>query len=445
MISIIIPVFNAYKFSSKCIDSIIKNTSLKYEIIVVDNGSTDQTCKEFSNNNRVNYIKNSENLGFSKAVNIGIKNSKGKFCVILNNDTLVSYNWLNKLKKCYENSENPGIISPVSNNAGIYQSVEKNTKDNEYKDISLKIFKEFKYETQISKALSGFCMFFKKSLIDEIGYFDENFEIGNFEDNDICIRCKNAGYNLYIAKGIFIFHYGQKTFLENSINYNKCFNENKLIFEKKWSGYYFADRKELLTLIDNVPKKVLDIGCATGVFGKLLKDKYNCCVTGIEINKRICKIAENNIDKVICCNVETNFPEIKDKFDIIILADILEHLKNPENLLNNIKNLLNSNGYIIISVPNVSHYSVVMNLLWGNWDYTSSGILDKTHLRFFTFNSIKRMLKENGFKIGSFNCIRNHINPELKNIFKYLEKQKIVGPAFTNEAEIFQYLLKVYS
>jgi len=138
-------------------------------------------------------------------------------------------------------------------------------------------------------------------------------------------------------------------------------------------------------------KRVLDVGCSTGRIAEKIKREKSCYVVGIELNPEMAKVAEGRCNEVIVANIELleplNFPE--GYFDILLFADVLEHCKNPLEILENYKKYLSDVGYILVSVPNVANWEVLINLLRGRFDYRGGTILDNGHLRFFTLNSIK--------------------------------------------------------
>lgn len=149
-------------------------------------------------------------------------------------------------------------------------------------------------------------------------------------------------------------------------------------------------------------KMVLDVGCATGYIGKRLKKK-GCALVGIEIDKECAKIAEGAYSDIIIADVEKldviSYPE--HFFDVIVFADILEHLKNPDATLIKFKKYLKNDGAIIVSLPNIARIEIRLKLLLGKFDYEEIGILDRTHLRFFTLKTAKHLLEKNGYKIIS--------------------------------------------
>lgn len=143
--------------------------------------------------------------------------------------------------------------------------------------------------------------------------------------------------------------------------------------------------------------KVLDIGCASGYMGEYLSKEKNCDVFGIEPNFKSFEIAKDKGYKIILNkNIEEALKgeELKnEKFDYIILADVLEHVVSPEKVLDGIKRFLKDDGRIIISLPNVAHYSVRLSLFFGKFDMKETGVMDKTHLHFYTLKSAKKLLE----------------------------------------------------
>ncbi|ADZ08973.1 Methyltransferase type 11 [Methanobacterium lacus] len=158
-------------------------------------------------------------------------------------------------------------------------------------------------------------------------------------------------------------------------------------------------------------KKVLDVGCSEGILTKKMKQN-NCDVTGIELDEEASKIAEEFCNELIIGDVE--FIQLDTKyekyFDIILFADILEHLKEPSEVLTRFKKYLNDEGIIIISVPNIANWRKRIQLLFGKFDYQEYGILDNTHIKFFTEKSIKEIIDDAGYKIVKFDLTVGDLN-----------------------------------
>jgi 2-polyprenyl-3-methyl-5-hydroxy-6-metoxy-1,4-benzoquinol methylase len=155
---------------------------------------------------------------------------------------------------------------------------------------------------------------------------------------------------------------------------------------------------------------VLDVGCATGYLGKeIMKEVKGIDVFGVEVDCETAREAKKFYSEVIIKDLNSigrgSVGEINEifrgrRFDLIIFADVLEHLINPSLVLAYfVNNYLKKGGKIIISLPNVAHLSIRLNLLLGRFEYTQMGILDKTHLRLYTLASAKKMIKESGLVV----------------------------------------------
>ena len=171
-----------------------------------------------------------------------------------------------------------------------------------------------------------------------------------------------------------------------------------------FNASYIGLRNDLLRFIPFNAKKVLDVGCSTGQLGLDIKQLTNAEVIGIELSKEMAEVAAQRIDKVIVGDIEKIEckEKLKDsKFDIIILADVLEHLKDPWLVLKTIKDYLEPQGQIIASIPNIRHINTIFNLVFkGYWPYRERGIHDKTHLRFFTKKNILELFENAGLNIN---------------------------------------------
>lgn len=146
--------------------------------------------------------------------------------------------------------------------------------------------------------------------------------------------------------------------------------------------------------------KVLDVGCATGYFAQKLKEK-DCKVWGIEMDKKAAILAKPYCEEVIVEDIEKieKLPKPRNFYDYILFLDVLEHLKYPDKIIQLLKPYLKKDGKIIISVPNIAHISIRLRLLLGSFDYERVGIMDETHLRFFTKKTLQEFIKQAGLKL----------------------------------------------
>ena len=164
--------------------------------------------------------------------------------------------------------------------------------------------------------------------------------------------------------------------------------------------YYKSARADILLLVPKEARRVLDVGCGAGQLGQALKEQGVKEVVGIELDQEAAHIAATVLDQVICGPVESVvLEELGPPYDCIIFGDILEHLVDPWATLRRFATLLTPDGRIVASLPNVAHWSVVAGLLRGRWEYQDRGLLDRTHLRFFTRRSIAALFAQVGLVI----------------------------------------------
>ena len=141
--------------------------------------------------------------------------------------------------------------------------------------------------------------------------------------------------------------------------------------------------------------KILDIGCSKGFIGKALSKKHD--FYGIEARKEDIKDAKKYYKEVKIINIDYKKPHYPNNFfDVIIMADVIEHLKSPLGTILYFKKFLKNNGLIILSVPNIANVYVRLKLLFGYFEYEDRGILDRTHLKFFTLKSFRAIVRNAG-------------------------------------------------
>ncbi len=251
-IDIIVPIYNAYEFTEECIKSLIKCTDLtKHTVVLINDKSPDEKVlpmlykyRDENKDKNIVVLENEKNLGFVGTVNKGMQYSENDV-ILLNSDTEVTSNWIEKIQKCAYSNQYIATVTPLTNN-GTICSVPNFGIDNELpKNMTLE-----EYATMIEKSSknrypelttgNGFCMFIKRDVITEIGLFDDKtFEKGYGEENDFCYRALDHGYNNVLCDNTFIYHKGTQSFKKENMTASRAalIDEHMRLLRKKHPIY----------------------------------------------------------------------------------------------------------------------------------------------------------------------------------------------------------------
>lgn len=240
--SIIILTHDQLEYTRQCLRSVERHTFQPYELILVENGSTDGTLaflKDYASARKyVRLLIQEENLGFAEGNNRGLAVATGDQFLLLNNDVVVTPDWLERLRSCSMGGEAMGVVGPKSNWVSGPQAVPEFRYDpHTLKNLDLfaREFtrRHFGRATRFWRVV-GFCMLIKRGVVERIGGFDRRYGLGNFEDDDFSLRAALAGFESWIAEDCFIHHFGHRTFLGAGIDYRASLLKNWEIFKRRW-------------------------------------------------------------------------------------------------------------------------------------------------------------------------------------------------------------------
>jgi len=244
-VEIIICIHNAYNDVKLCLESVIKYSSPPYSLILIDDGSEDPTrnfVKDFAQIHNAISIRNDSARGYTFAANQGLKASSAPYVILLNSDTIVTYEWLDRIIECAESDKKIGLVGPLSNTAS-WQSVPDIEMNGDWANnalpegISVHQMSRFiaKYSSRTYPRLpfiNGFCLFIKRDVIRDIGFFDEeNFGEGYGEENDYCIRARNAGWEFAVADDVYIYHAQSRSYSDEKRK-QLCERSDRRLHEK---------------------------------------------------------------------------------------------------------------------------------------------------------------------------------------------------------------------
>jgi GT2 family glycosyltransferase len=239
LISIVILTRNQLPLTQACLESIRRYTREPYELILVDNGSTDGTLDYLRSQPDVILIENGENKGFAKGCNQGFERSGGDYIMFLNNDTVVTENWMTNLLRALDSDPRIGMVGPVTNYSSGHQQITVTYSSlDDLDDFARQQREIYAGIYTVVRRLVGFCLLTRRSVLEEVGLFDEVYGLGNYEDDDLSLRMLRSGYGMMVAQDSFIHHVGHATThheLPDS-NLAQLLERNRQVATAKWGG-----------------------------------------------------------------------------------------------------------------------------------------------------------------------------------------------------------------
>ena len=427
-IKVIMVANNQYSEVRKTLDSINKYSRIKHkEILIIDNGSEDELRHWLKEQDNYPYVICNEILeGYgSILVKVIEQFDLDNEILLIKPGILILSNTIELLSKTLRNSKDVVSVSALTDK----KKIEENAEDILYRIMDIRY--------DISLVSSKFLKELDQETLKELK----------------CPKNVQRYLSFYSIKKDYIYYEIQKKLFEGSLSKD---NENryKEVFEEEqelgilkdiFGLNYFnmCPNSLLIEMIkrDRLDKiSVLEIGCDCGANLLEIKNQYpNAEVYGLEISKESVEIAKH-IANVVEGNIEDKNIGFGNKnFDYIIFGDVLEHLRDPESTIRYCKERLKKDGKILACVPNLMHYSIMKDLLNGNFAYTDQGLLDRTHIHLFTYNEIVKLFMNAGYKIEDILYIRkeNGISTGDKEFVSTLLN-------LSNEVQEFMYLAYQY-
>lgn len=430
--SIVILSYNNRQLTQQCIESIRETTpESAREIVIVDNNSQDDSVAYLRQQDDIVLVENDFNAGFPGGCNIGIKASKKENDIfLLNNDTILCANSLYTLRMGLYEKENYGSAGSVTNNCANLQSVFKSDSIDELKEFGLKNNVVNK-RSEIKLMLVAFAVLIKRHVLEKVGYLDERFFPGNFEDDDISLRILKENYQNVLVYNSFIIHLGTVSF--KKVNYKDILwkNYDKLVekynFKEDNSFFCFTHSESNIAFYSNRIKTIEKEN------GKILVVKSDLGAAILHVaylhpqfefyglnNTVSCATISSHLDGVHIehyFDIENN-PFRSMRFDLISLDCSTIKKGELEKYLSVLKDMLSDTGKLIVLAKNPSYYMNWYPIMQGETQPLIS--LDTVYC-----NDIDEMMKKLDLKVESWNFYFGSISEDVKSKVEAI--QNIVG------------------
>lgn len=370
------------------------------DIIVVDNASEDGLDNWLYEQAQMDYLVCDKGVeGYAEILNVAMKEfcPQGEDILVLKPNYIIIADAVQKLLAMLHRETKIGAVMATMLRCG------RTERCDTYLD-AVHYAAEKSGKKQIDSYRLGLAegaVLLNGEMIRELGMFDNRMVLPRSVILDYLLRGIERGYHCMECGSAFFYEVGSE-----SDEYAQFGSDaDRRVLKEKWNMNYFNDTPNL-NLISEIKKHrddkfcILEIGCDCGANLLEVKNRFpGANLYGVELNEHAVKIA-SNFAQVMVGDIEKKEIDFSDiKFDYIMFGDVLEHLRNPQMTIQYCRSLLKENGRIIACIPNLMHYSVLRELINGNFSYEDSGLLDRTHIHFFTYNEIVRLFQETGFTI----------------------------------------------
>lgn len=355
-VSIVILSYNSLNYTKECIES-IRNSCPEnsYEIVIIDNASTDGSAEWLKEQPEIVIKCNDENVGFPIGCNQGIELAqKENDIFLLNNDTVLPPNALFWLRMGLYENKKVGATGSVSNHVSNFQKVNWDCQSKEAYlnaaiDNNLPMDRPYTRKTY----LVGFAVLLKRKVLEEVGYLDPIYTPGTYEDNDMGMKIRRAGYDSVLCHNSFIYHYGSGGG-SNSAKWNNLYSTNATKFTIKWGfnplRYFVMEKTAVdgLSIPQDKPARVLEAGCGVGDTLLALQDKFpNIELYGIENDESMWNFIPDGINICHQDPISGTLPYEEDFFDVILLDIVYGACEDKAELLRKYVQFLKPDGIII--------------------------------------------------------------------------------------------------
>lgn len=383
-------------------------------IIVVDNGSTDDT-ESWLAEQQYEYVRFDEGVqGYGRLWNTVLQNFETQDCIVfLEAGVYPEPKSLAELRKILR-SEEIGIVSPVSNDSDIGVALKSREDLVWISQSSLGQTNRKPYDETMRPNWKIWAI--RRDVLEKYGLFREELSHPKEVLTDYSLKILQNGLRQVVCnRAIAYENFDDCREVYSAPLVDQWQAQDRSVMKDAWGMNYFnlLPNRFLIKAITEETEaafRVLEIGCDLGATLLAIRNRYPQCKTcGLEINRAAVEIAKHLTD-VRYGNIDELAIPFQEKFDYIIFGDVLEHLRHPEEVIRMCRDQLNDGGHIIASIPNVMHISVMEELIDGRFRYQDVGLLDRTHIHFFTFYEIMQMFQKSGYYVGEVERITTDLS-----------------------------------
>lgn len=409
--SFIILSYNTLDLTQKCLESIRRTCDNDaYEIVVVDNNSSDGSKEWLRQQKDIVFVDNDYNAGFPGGCNLGFRAaSTQNDMLLLNSDTEMMENGFYTLRMGLYSDRRNGMSGGFSNANYLNEfadHVPPMPDEAGYYDYGKKVNVPSNIAVIRKTVLYFFFVLIRRDVFDLVGELDELFNPGNHEDLDYSYRILLAGYRNVLCWNSFIIHRSHSTFSRNKMDHRALIDANYVKFYRKWHfalGECCSPHEDLIALIQHKRDEefsVLFIGCGAGEALVRIEEMFpRSKVFGIEKRPVVAKMASSIVNAEKCDIESEDIPFEKKEYDYVMIANTLERCTDPEYVLLRAGRYLSPGGRIICGISNFQNAKVIGDMLRGHYCGSDSGARDPQNVNFFTYNDMTTLFKRTGYGI----------------------------------------------
>ena len=448
-LSVIIPVYNMNASLNQCLLTIRKTVRLPYEVIIVDDGSSGDECVTVPPaGDDVRVLRSEEHRGFSHAVNVGIRASVGEVLLFLHADILLAPHTVEDMLDALIADPMMGAVTAISPRTYIWA---EHCPDKEYHSwgefiTAAEDIRAQEKGKQLPLIVAEmFALMARRDVVDAAGFLEE-YSTPALAAYDYTVRMTREGYGIAVLASVYV-HLDESIHAEVMESYEALRQQERELFRSKHGlslDYSFQIRLDLIEMMDLQREglRVLEIGCACGATLREIGHRNPTAnLYGVELNEKASAVAAP-FATILSMDVERLDPtEIKERFDYIVMGDVVEHLLDPWSAIQNMRELLVPGGAIVASIPNVAHISNLYNVLGGRWTYEDMGLLDRTHFRFFTRQEIIKLFEGANLAVDEIRYKNIHMNSYVEKLREEILSLRTVHVE-PEDIDAFQWLFR---